>query len=392
MQLTPQQLQGLDQPCASGRDLSILYRKVLSRLYDAEVERIPLWLAPNLLTISGLLCTLSSTVILLYYSPDLVSEAPKRVYLSAALATFLYMMFDNLDGRQARRTNSSSPLGHLFDHGCDALNVTILGLAVAATLRLGRSFATLFLVWSLGMIPFFFSTLEEFLCGSLTLRQINGANEGLMGIIFIFMATCLFGPSLWFQPLNLLGIRLSLQHWILCLSLPLTIPTVFFSCLEIWRHPTTIIYRHPFLQSCWITFASFGLYSLAVFCWAYLAKPVFVGHFLLYMVTIGLLFFRNTFYLIISHLTHTSYPTLTFLILNLTWLMVIYLSHYVTFQGYPYTHAVALHLYFLYHIILVSYEVIQVVGEITKYLGIYCFRLGKRNSDMNTKHVSNKRH
>ncbi|GJD05677.1 Choline/ethanolaminephosphotransferase 2 [Galdieria sulphuraria] len=191
MQLTPQQLKGLDLPCASGKDLSILYRKILSPLYDVEVEKIPSWIAPNLLTLSGLMCTLSNTVMMLYYSPDLVSEAPKRVYLSAAFATFLYMMFDNLDGRQARRTNSSSPLGHLFDHGCDALNVTILGLAVAATLRLGRSFATLFLVWSLGMIPFFFATLEEFFCGSLTLRLINGANEALKLVGYSFVSSAL---------------------------------------------------------------------------------------------------------------------------------------------------------------------------------------------------------
>lgn len=39
------------------------------------------------------------------------------------------MPIDNLDGRQARRTKSSSPLGLLFDHGIDALNTT-LGMMV----------------------------------------------------------------------------------------------------------------------------------------------------------------------------------------------------------------------------------------------------------------------
>lgn len=29
---------------------------------------------------------------------------------------------DNADGKQARRTGTSSPMGELFDHGCDALN------------------------------------------------------------------------------------------------------------------------------------------------------------------------------------------------------------------------------------------------------------------------------
>lgn len=31
-----------------------------------------------------------------------------------------------LQGKQARRTKSSSPLGQLFDHGCDALSVHLL--------------------------------------------------------------------------------------------------------------------------------------------------------------------------------------------------------------------------------------------------------------------------
>lgn len=32
---------------------------------------------------------------------------------------------DNVDGKQARRTKSSSALGELFDHGCDSLFVTV---------------------------------------------------------------------------------------------------------------------------------------------------------------------------------------------------------------------------------------------------------------------------
>jgi ethanolaminephosphotransferase len=31
------------------------------------------------------------------------------------------MMMDALDGRQARRTKSGSPVGQLFDHGCDSI-------------------------------------------------------------------------------------------------------------------------------------------------------------------------------------------------------------------------------------------------------------------------------
>lgn len=46
------------------------------------------------------------------------SMAPGALPLpsSFALGLFLYTSFDAVDGKQARRTGSSSPLGELFDH------------------------------------------------------------------------------------------------------------------------------------------------------------------------------------------------------------------------------------------------------------------------------------
>lgn len=32
---------------------------------------------------------------------------------------------DAIDGKQARRTGTSSPLGEFFDHGCDAINMMV---------------------------------------------------------------------------------------------------------------------------------------------------------------------------------------------------------------------------------------------------------------------------
>ena len=45
---------------------------------------------------------------------------------------FVYQTLDNIDGKQARRTGTSSPLGMLMDHGCDALGVSFLTLGVAS--------------------------------------------------------------------------------------------------------------------------------------------------------------------------------------------------------------------------------------------------------------------
>jgi hypothetical protein len=39
---------------------------------------------------------------------------------------------------QARRTGSSSALGQLFDHGCDALGVTFINVATLSAFGVGR--------------------------------------------------------------------------------------------------------------------------------------------------------------------------------------------------------------------------------------------------------------
>ena len=75
---------------------------------------------------------------------------------------------DNLDGKQARRTGSSSPLGLLFDHGCDAFNTTLGAVNQACTMQCGATWKAL-AVWQLVALPFFFTTLEELYTGELVL-------------------------------------------------------------------------------------------------------------------------------------------------------------------------------------------------------------------------------
>lgn len=50
------------------------------------------------------------------------AQAPSWAFIMSAVGLFIYQSLDAIDGKQARRTNSSSPLGELFDHGCDAVS------------------------------------------------------------------------------------------------------------------------------------------------------------------------------------------------------------------------------------------------------------------------------
>ncbi|KAK3015985.1 hypothetical protein RJ639_006681 [Escallonia herrerae] len=66
--------------------------------------------------------------------------------------------FDVVDRKQARRTNSSSPLGELFDHGCDALACAFEALAFGSTAMCGRS---TFWFWVISAVSFYGATWEQ---------------------------------------------------------------------------------------------------------------------------------------------------------------------------------------------------------------------------------------
>lgn len=76
-----------------------------------------------------------------YYScfSYFISQAPLWAYIACACGLFIYQSLDAIDGKQARRTNSSSPLGELFDHGCDSLSTGIVDFLILMISRVKRN-------------------------------------------------------------------------------------------------------------------------------------------------------------------------------------------------------------------------------------------------------------
>lgn len=96
---------------------------------------------------------------------------------SMGLASFTYIHLDALDGKQARRTGTSSPLGQLFDHGCDCMNLIFMILMFWS--NFGYSHGPLMPLYSiLCYAVFVSSTWEEFHTGLLKLDAFNGPVEG----------------------------------------------------------------------------------------------------------------------------------------------------------------------------------------------------------------------
>ena len=186
----------------TGGDSSPVYKYVLSPIAQFCVDTfVPLWMAPNLVTLLGLLASIVSLIATLYLDPTLTGKGPRWLNLLVGFCVFAYQTLDNMDGKQARRTSSSSPLGMLYDHGCDAINAGLMCIPLASVMAAGWTTKIFMCLWS-GFVPFYFQTWEEYYIGSMVLPPFNGPTEGLLLAVGMCIISFFVGPSWWHEVNN----------------------------------------------------------------------------------------------------------------------------------------------------------------------------------------------
>ncbi|CAI5460089.1 unnamed protein product [Closterium sp. Yama58-4] len=178
-----------------GADHSLVSKYILQPFWSRFVLLFPLSVAPNTITVVGLCFVFLSVGLSWYLSPDLLAHVPRPVLVLFAVLLFLYQTFDAVDGKQARRTGASSPLGELMDHSCDAVCCTLEVLPFAAAGMMG-SHAPLF--WLVSSSTFYFASWETFFTHSLVLPIVNGPTEGLLVLCSFFLFTAYMGQD-WFR-------------------------------------------------------------------------------------------------------------------------------------------------------------------------------------------------
>ncbi|MFH4981556.1 hypothetical protein AB6A40_008265 [Gnathostoma spinigerum] len=99
-------------------------------IYDWSLQWVPIWMAPNVLTILGFLAAFIRLLILSYY--DYTHEAnsyvgspyaiPNWFWLFASFSAVLTAIFDGVDGKQARRIGAAGHVGEILDHTLDELS------------------------------------------------------------------------------------------------------------------------------------------------------------------------------------------------------------------------------------------------------------------------------
>jgi len=194
--LSPAQLANLDSHKYSCQSNSIL-DPYMQPWWNWLVTKCPLWLAPNLITLAGLAVNIVTTLIVVYHNPDAKGKgAPQWTYLLAAVGLFFYQSLDAIDGKQARRTGTSSPLGELFDHGCDSVSVIFVAVGVSTMTGLGAHPMVMFMVCFTAIALFYSAHWQTFVSGTLKFGRIDVTEEQWC-VISLYLVGAVFGSEIW---------------------------------------------------------------------------------------------------------------------------------------------------------------------------------------------------
>jgi len=209
-------LVGFENYKYSAVDTSPLSRYVTHPFWNNVVKICPRTIAPNVLTFVGFMMTTSNFLVLTYYDyhyyaassvppGDQYPPIPRWVWWLLALFHFLAHTLDGIDGKQARRTNTSGPLGELFDHGLDAWTAFFIpGVLWSVFGRLDHSISPLrfYFVLCNVLVCFYTSHWEKYITKVLFLPW--GYDLSQLTILLIYIVTGACGTEVW--KFTLLGI------------------------------------------------------------------------------------------------------------------------------------------------------------------------------------------
>ncbi|XP_034237633.1 cholinephosphotransferase 1 isoform X4 [Thrips palmi] len=181
------------------------------------VRQVPIWLAPNLITLSGLIINIVTTLILIYYSADAKSDAPRWAFFLCGVGLFAYQSLDAIDGKQARRTGTSSPLGELFDHGCDSISTVFVAASACIAVQLGHYPTWMFFQCFCAMTLFYCAHWQTYVSGTLRFGKLD-VTEAQATIMLIHLISTIFGPSIWMTKVPVATVSLNVIASIGCLT------------------------------------------------------------------------------------------------------------------------------------------------------------------------------
>uniref|UniRef100_A0A8C9GVJ0 Cholinephosphotransferase 1 n=1 Tax=Piliocolobus tephrosceles TaxID=591936 RepID=A0A8C9GVJ0_9PRIM len=301
--LSAAQLRRLEEHRYSAAGVSLL-EPPLQLYWTWLLQWIPLWMAPNSITLLGLAVNVVTTLVLISYCPTATEEAPYWTYLLCALGLFIYQSLDAIDGKQARRTNSCSPLGELFDHGCDSLSTVFMAVGASIAARLGTHPDWLFFCSFIGMFVFYCAHWQTYVSGVLRFGKVD-VTEIQIALVIVFVLSAFGGATMWDYTIPILEIKLKILPVLGFLG------GVIFSCSNYFH-----VILHGGVGKNGSTIAGTSVLSpglhigliiiLAIMIYKKSATDVFEKHPCLYTLMFGCVFAKVSQKLVIAHMTKSE--------------------------------------------------------------------------------------
>lgn len=108
------------------------------------------------------------------------------IALSSLMIFFFELFPDGIDGKQARRTKTSSPLGELFDHGVDSYSAAMIPIFFFAMFgtRAISPYRMYFVMWNV-FLNFYLTHFEKYNTGVLYLPWAYDVTMWVSAMIFL---------------------------------------------------------------------------------------------------------------------------------------------------------------------------------------------------------------
>lgn len=155
-------------------------------VWQPVLRLIPDRCAANDLTLLGTTASLTAFLIAVFVTPSRLSMT------AMAILVFVYLTFDNIDGAQARRTGTSTPLGEFLDHWLDAFNLTFLFLGAVISFGLTPERGVLIMV--VACLSYGMTFWEQQVTGRIFMGTVGNV-EGIVITNLFYVAAAVVGPE-----------------------------------------------------------------------------------------------------------------------------------------------------------------------------------------------------
>ncbi|KAK9508595.1 hypothetical protein O3M35_006122 [Rhynocoris fuscipes] len=381
--LSPGQLKRLSDHKYSCESLSIL-DSVLQPWWEWLVSKIPLWLAPNLITVIGLIINILTTLVLVYYSPDAKAEAPWWAFILCAFGLFAYQSLDAIDGKQARRTGTSSPLGELFDHGCDSVSTVFVAISACIAVQLGAYPSWMFFQCFCAITLFYCAHWQAYVSGTLRFGRVD-VTEAQFTIMGIHLISAFLGPEIWSIKVPVIGI-FELRHLIfvmtvVCCSVPLYQLFIDICNGGVGKNGSTVAgtsVLSPVIPLSLVIVPAFIICRKST-------EHVYENHPVLYILAFGLVAAKVTNRLVVAHMTRNE---MDYFDSSLIGPAMLFLNQYFNFF-------IPEHVVLWFCLIWVCFDLIrysrQVCLEICDHMRIQLFKITPNTTTQNLQQQSSNR-